>query len=228
VFGTRIRAARRQEFVATYKLPGGIGRELRGELGDAADLGIAFRGLHQWLRIHVAAPRTMLTMPSKAVDLLWHEFILHTTEYEEFCQHAYGRTLHHVPETSMNAETHDTLNDEAMGRTYAMACADGGIRLPLMVGLPVLFQVDTELAVPNGQQWSLDCGHYECTALPPAHCVRHQVRPFIPDHLPLQRDPRTGRWILPKHWEFSLGGGSVGDIAAGAGYTGGPACGGHG
>lgn len=27
----------------------------------------------------------------------WHEFILHTERYEEFCQELYGKTIHHRP-----------------------------------------------------------------------------------------------------------------------------------
>jgi hypothetical protein len=225
VFGARMRAARRQEFVATYRLPSGIGRKLQRKLGESTDIGIAFRGLHQWLRLHVAAPG-LLAMPSKAVDQLWHEFILHTRDYQDFCRQAYGRTLHHSPEESMNTTTREALYGDGIARTFAMACADEGIRLPQMLGLPTLFQVDTALALPDAQRWVLDCGHSDCSAISPTHCVRHQVRPFIPKHLPLQRDPITGQWLLPKSQKFSMGGGNM---SAGAGWSSnGPTCGGHG
>jgi len=116
------------------------------------------------------------------------------------------------------------LQGEGIGRTFAMACADGGIRLPQMLGLPILFQVDTALTMTDGQQWVLDCGHSDCSAISPTHCVRHQVRPFIPKHLPPQRDPMTGRWLLPQTQKFSMG---EGNMSAGVG-CGGAACGGHG
>ncbi len=51
MFGARVRALRRQEFVATYKVPVGVGRRLRHQLGESADLGPAYQGLYQWLRI---------------------------------------------------------------------------------------------------------------------------------------------------------------------------------
>ncbi|KJY35537.1 hypothetical protein [Streptomyces sp. NRRL S-495] len=35
--------------------------------------------------------------PSRLVDIGWHTFILHTTEYAEFCHSVSGRFLHHVP-----------------------------------------------------------------------------------------------------------------------------------
>ena len=55
-------------------------------------------------------------------------------------------------------------------------------------------------------------------------CVRHQVRPFIPKNLPMQRDPKTGQWLVPKSQKFSMGGGNM---SAGAYSSGGAACGGH-
>jgi hypothetical protein len=218
-----MRAARRQEFVARYRLPSGVGRKLQRKLGESSDLSIAFRGLDQWLRLHVAAPG-LLAMPSKAVDQLWHDFILHTQEYQDFCRQAYGRTLHHSPEQSMNATTSQVLHGESMGRTFAMACADGGIRLPQMLDLPILFQVDTALAVSDGQQWILDCEHAHCTSAPPENCVRHQVRPFFPERLPLQRDPVTGHWLLPKNQRFSMSeSNGLGPYVSGGGHS----CDGH-
>ncbi len=109
-----------------------------------------------------------------------------------------------------------------------MACADEGIRLPDVVGLPVLFQVDKRLMIRDGQQWILDCGHSYCAAIPPMYCVRHGVRPFIPKDLPLQRDPKTGHLLLPNRKKFALGGSSS-SFGGGDGYSGGGghACGGH-
>lgn len=36
--------------------------------------------------------------PSKKVDIGWHQFILNTRDYAEFCERVAGRFLHHVPE----------------------------------------------------------------------------------------------------------------------------------
>ncbi|WP_262703804.1 MULTISPECIES: glycine-rich domain-containing protein [Streptomyces] len=35
--------------------------------------------------------------PSKAVDIGWHIFILHTRDYADFCQRVAGHFIHHVP-----------------------------------------------------------------------------------------------------------------------------------
>ncbi|XVV05368.1 glycine-rich domain-containing protein [Actinosynnema sp. CA-248983] len=48
--------------------------------------------------------------PSQRVDLGWHQFILNTVDYAEFCQRVAGRFLHHVPEefTPPRATSADT------------------------------------------------------------------------------------------------------------------------
>ena len=40
-------------------------------------------------------------MPSKIVDQAWHEFILFTKQYSDFCEVALGRFLHHTPSSEM-------------------------------------------------------------------------------------------------------------------------------
>lgn len=48
--------------------------------------------------------------PSKAVDIGWHTFILHTHDYAAFCDAVAGRFLHHVPEEfEPPASPRDTL-----------------------------------------------------------------------------------------------------------------------
>ena len=48
--------------------------------------------------------------PSRKVDKAWHEFLLFTREYEEFCTERYGRFVHHDP--------YETNDDDAYLRTY--------------------------------------------------------------------------------------------------------------
>lgn len=48
--------------------------------------------------------------PSKAVDIGWHTFILHTREYADFCDSIAGGFLHHVPdEFDPSGNPSDTL-----------------------------------------------------------------------------------------------------------------------
>jgi uncharacterized membrane protein YgcG len=50
--------------------------------------------------------------PSKRVDKAWHEFILHTELYSQWCQSRYGRYIHHTPYAKPDAA--------AYRRTYAL------------------------------------------------------------------------------------------------------------
>ncbi|HEX3460736.1 MAG TPA: hypothetical protein VHT49_07510 [Acidimicrobiales bacterium] len=207
MFGSKARAVRRrQEFVANYQFPTSLGHDLSKAYPHLMSLEPAFQGLRQWLRLHVAGPE-LLGMPSRAVDLLWHEFILHTVFYKEFCLGAYGHDLHHSPERSMNDQQAQVLNGEGMARTFGMACADDHIVDPKL-GLPTLFTVDAALGLPDGQWWTFDCGTTSCSAAPPWRCLRHQVLPFAPRRLPQQLDPDQNRWIQDTFnpWLFAQAG----------------------
>jgi hypothetical protein len=35
--------------------------------------------------------------PSKTADKAWHQFILHTRDYEAYCLERFGRFIHHTP-----------------------------------------------------------------------------------------------------------------------------------
>lgn len=51
----------------------------------------------QFFMAHLRSKRQFVAMPSKVIDSAWHEFILHTRAYEEWCRSAFGKTMHHTP-----------------------------------------------------------------------------------------------------------------------------------
>ena len=57
--------------------------------------------------------------PTKVVDIAWHEFILHTKDYMNYCIAKFGKYIHHVP--------HDTqpLNELADCDSCSAACVSG-------------------------------------------------------------------------------------------------------
>ncbi|NKE56056.1 hypothetical protein FXN61_04115 [Lentzea sp. PSKA42] len=57
-----------------------------------------------------AANRHEQFRPSKQVDLGWHQFILNTHDYAEFCDRAAGRFIHHVPEEFVAPERRATAD----------------------------------------------------------------------------------------------------------------------
>ncbi|ANZ42335.1 hypothetical protein BBK82_46890 [Lentzea guizhouensis] len=48
--------------------------------------------------------------PSRQVDLGWHQFILNTHDYAEFCERVAGRFIHHVPDEFVAPERRATAN----------------------------------------------------------------------------------------------------------------------
>lgn len=60
--------------------------------------------------------------PPARIDLGWHNFILHTREYAEFCQSCFGHFIHHEPGSGLigtgprlNVEETVALAREAFG-----------------------------------------------------------------------------------------------------------------
>jgi hypothetical protein len=47
---------------------------------------------------------TCVASPSLTVDEAWHEFVLHTQFYADFCMSRYGRFIHHVPTSPLCCE----------------------------------------------------------------------------------------------------------------------------
>ena len=76
-------------------------------------------GLRQWLRCAGVALRDdqVIGMPSHAVDEAWHGLILCTARYAAFCDHAYGRFLHHHPDGGAPADAPLDPPEEQLRRT---------------------------------------------------------------------------------------------------------------
>ncbi|MCX9155967.1 hypothetical protein OPU71_07485 [Niveibacterium sp. 24ML] len=113
-----------------------------------------FRALRQYFLICLDARGRFVSMPSQAVDDAWHEFILFTRNYEQFCRRAFGRMLHHTPAEAMSSPT---LPTEGIRRAWRLACKREGIDPRKPDRLPLLFALDAELGIADGFRYSLDC-----------------------------------------------------------------------
>ncbi|MDD5275737.1 MAG: hypothetical protein PHR16_06615 [Methylovulum sp.] len=100
------------------------------------------------------AKRRMVSMPSQVVDDAWHEFILFTRSYGQFCQKAFGRYLHHTPAEAM---TRPTLAQDGIKRAWRLACVKEKLNPLTPARLPLLFSIDTQLAIANGFVYNLHC-----------------------------------------------------------------------
>ena len=81
---------RRRAFIESYEFSTALRNKLVEELGTAHRADIALDGLRAWYLACLYADGELIGMPSKLVDVAWHEMILRTREYAEFCRRAFG------------------------------------------------------------------------------------------------------------------------------------------
>ena len=125
----------------------------------------------QWFRLAARHPKERLAMPSVVVDDLWHEMVLHTREYAEFCDAALGRFLHHEPESAMTRAGADANRSTVLVATLRLAQRDENCDEST---LPLLFRVDEDVDVPDGHRYLADCGGmHECFPVPGLVCLKH-------------------------------------------------------
>jgi hypothetical protein len=96
----------------------------------------------------------MVAMPSQVVDDAWHEFILFSQLYEQFCHKGLGRFLHHTPAEAMDSPTQAK---EGIKRAWQLACAIEWINPKKPASLPLLFAIDDLLKIEHGFIYRLDC-----------------------------------------------------------------------
>lgn len=111
-------------------------------------------GLRDYFLICNTAGRRAVAMPSQAVDDAWHEFILFTRHYEQFCRRAFGRFLHHTPVEAMSSPTQA---GDGIRRAWRLSCAHEGIDPKAPERLPRLFALDAALGIAGGFVYQLDC-----------------------------------------------------------------------
>ena len=99
-------------------------------------------------------------MPSQAVDVAWHEFILATRLYQRFCERGFGRFLHHTPAEGMPGPS---AASAALRRCWHLACRRAGIDARKPRALPPLFALDAALAIPDGFHYVPDCRLVDAT-----------------------------------------------------------------
>lgn len=153
---SRSRRTARLQYVRSYKFPKGLEARLlkhRPEL-TSEQVALVFDGLRQYFKITLAAKRRMVAMPSQVVDDLWHEFILHTRNYQNFCSRAFGRYLHHTPAEAMSGAN---TQSDALRRAWWLSCKQEGIDPREPKRLPLLFAIDGLLNIGDGFRYVPDC-----------------------------------------------------------------------
>jgi hypothetical protein len=150
---------RRAEFIRTYRWPPGLLDRLEKHRPGLArkDSALVSRGLRQFFVAYLMSGRHYVSMPSQVADDLWHEFILYTREYNNFCRRAFGGFLHHTPAVVLGGQRR---SNEGLRRVWWFCCKYESIDPVNPTRLPLLFALDTKLNIPDGFVY-----HPQCEAL---------------------------------------------------------------
>lgn len=146
----------RAEFIRSYTFPRGLFDKLRArrpEL-DQKQMQLVARALRQFFLAHLMSGRKFVSMSSQVTDDLWHEFILYTRNYEEFCRRAFGRFMHHTPAVVLGR---DHQNNTGLRRAWWYACKEENINPAKPTRLPLLFAIDAKLGIRDGFVYAPDC-----------------------------------------------------------------------
>ena len=160
---------RRTQYINRYHFP----RTVRVRLQERyphlqkQDIDDVLQGLKVYFHLcNKAGKRRMVSMPSQAVDVAWHEFILFTRQYQQFCQQALGRFLHHVPAEAMTAPTQA---QNGIKVAWRLSCHRERLNPLKPKHLPLLFLLDMRFDIPDGFQYSLNC----MTSQGTGYCASH-------------------------------------------------------
>lgn len=141
-------------FLDSYSFPSAITTEVTKRYPHLSEYELEWviQGLRQYFQLCNAAGVKTVSMPSRVVDVAWHEFILMTQSYAQFCDNGLGRFLHHTPASEM-ASTDRVMKGLKVAWFYA--CQWQGINQASPSRLPLLFAIDDVLSIPDGFKHSL-------------------------------------------------------------------------
>lgn len=162
----------REAFVKDYRFPPGLARKLRDTYPHLSEgqAEMVLRELRNFFHVARAVRGQMVSMPSQAVDVAWHEFILFTRGYRLFCRQALGRFLDHTPAEHMQSPQSAQVG---LRRTWLQACRLEGIDPRKPERLPMLFALDGLLQIPDGFRYALNCMGPDGTGTTDAYCASH-------------------------------------------------------
>lgn len=168
----RGRRQRRLAYIDGYRFHPALKRKVQERYPHLSEAQVerVFDGLRDYFHICNQAGRRMVSMPSQAVDVAWHEFILFTRAYQAFCDRALGRFLHHTPTEAMKTPT---LAQTGIKRAWRLACAREGISPSTPLQLPLLFALDALLNIEDGYRYSLDCQDRSSPLYGDGYCAGH-------------------------------------------------------
>jgi hypothetical protein len=172
IFWWRSLLRQREAFIDHYPYTKFLDRRLAARRPQLSkeQRSLVLDGLREYFQLCRMANRRLVAMPSQAVDDAWHEFILFTRQYQQFCDRGLGRFLHHTPATAMRTPT-DAQN--GIRRAWRLACQRDGIDPRAPQSLPLLFALDAMLGIADGFVYQLDCQASAKSGNGSAYCAGH-------------------------------------------------------
>ena len=149
-----VKLSQRRNFIRHYKFPPGLLQKLqvRHPQIQAKEFSLIAQALRQFFLGYLLSNKQPVGMPSRIADDLWHEFILYTKQYAEFCQQAFGEFFHHTPAAAMGA--HKETNT-GLRRIWWYCCKEENIAPRKPLRMPLLFALDSKLNVTHGHRYTL-------------------------------------------------------------------------
>jgi hypothetical protein len=126
----------------------------------AAELDLLRRGFESYLwAVKKWGPQAAVAMPSRSVDEVWHNAMLHSKFYQELCEREVGWFVHHDPGPMPGGSRLPTAPEreaelDALARAWVGACEAEGFD-PFDGPVPCLFAADSLLGV-EGFRYSID------------------------------------------------------------------------
>ena len=149
-------AKKREAYIRTFAFPKGLFLKVMAIYPHltAKDMDLVSHGLRQFFLAYLHSGKQYVSMPSQVVDALWHEFILHTKNYQAFSQKAFGSFLHHTPAAVLTKKSQSNVG---LRRCWRYVCLQETINPVNPSRLPLLFALDAKLGIANGFHYVPDC-----------------------------------------------------------------------
>lgn len=150
-------------FIDEYNFPDRVISKFKHEYPklNKKDLDAVINGLKQFFMVYAVQThknrKGSLLMPSKVADELWHQFMLSSRDYNDFCQNAFGKFLHHTPGDEKTE--HVELSKVKKFPLDLMRTYQGAKDLKsygynnLLNFTPVLFALDNSLSIEKGYHY---------------------------------------------------------------------------
>lgn len=171
-FYQKISRSSRLSYLQNYRFHPSLHQKVKNRYPHLSDeeVSLVFTALRDYFKLCNQAGNKTVSMPSQVVDVAWHEFILFTRSYKEFCTRALGRFLHHTPTEAMKTPT---LAQEGIKRAWKLSCTQEKINPSSPDYLPLLFAIDTQLNIEDGYRYVLDCMNPASPMYADGYCASH-------------------------------------------------------